>query len=78
MDYKVLSGKAVTGLDSYFSDKNQYVLVQPFFCADFWWAQVSETTEPLSFSAIFLSFWAKSLSFLGKSIKFLTKFLSKN
>ena len=26
MDYKVLSGKAVTGLDSYFSDKNQYVL----------------------------------------------------
>ena len=47
-----------------------------FFCADFRLAQVSETTGPLSFSAIFLSFWAKSLSFLGKSIKFFTKFLS--
>jgi len=34
------------------------------FCVDFRWAQVSKTTGPLSFSAIFLSF-------LGKSIKLL-------
>ena len=39
---------------------------QAFFCADFRLAQVSETTGPLSFSAILLSFWAQSLSFFGQ------------
>ena len=37
--------------------KFDLIIEQTFFCADFRLAKVSETTGPLSFSAIFLSFW---------------------